>query len=301
MKKSNRNDQTFNAVSGTEVKKPEAAVKSKPPAELRHATLPDHALQDREIFLHGNVTTESAHSIILQMRALAKQNKNPITFWIKSPGGLLKDGLAIFDTMRDLMSQGITVKTASYGYASSMGSFLLSAGSPGHRTMLPNAIEMTHQPSGGYIGKEDEIQYYAKSFSETRSLIESHYAHFMGLDYKNKKTRKLLKQFMSPDVYSNAYMAQRLGLIDHIAMQDNGKPDKNIKDEFLRKSIEIDIYHHKRQFDNIDTSEDSIDPRRHVKRLIKHREKYLAKQGVKAASKHIANDVGTAEQFEASP
>ncbi len=283
MNKPHRNDKAFNAVSTPDQKAP--ATNDNKPSTPPVTAIPHHALQHREIFLQGQISRESAHSVVLQMRALARQNKEPVTFWINSIGGSVYDGLAIFDTMRDLMSEGITVKTVSFGLAASMGSFLLSAGSPGHRTMLPNAREMTHQPSRGVNGaNEDEMQEYAKSLSETRDIMESHYAHFMGLDDENPKTRKLLKEYMSPDVYLNAYMAQRLGLIDNIAMQDNGKPNKGIKDEFLRKSVEIDIRLNKRQFDNIDTSPGSIDPRRHVKRLIRHRDKQLETKTPKSKS-----------------
>ena len=185
------------------------------------------------------------------------------------------------------MSQGITVKTKAYGMAASMGSFLLSAGSPGHRTMLPNARDMTHQPSKPLKGaNDDELQNHAKSLSETREIIESHYAHFMGLDYKNEETRKLIKQHMTDDVYKNPYMAIRMGLIDKIELQDNGGPQSGITDEFLRKSIEIDIHLNKLHFDNIDTSEYSVDPRRHIKKLIQHRDEYLASQS--AANSNIA-------------
>lgn len=275
MVNSNENSQIFNAANPAEQEKT-AANENKPPPVT---SIPQHSLQHREIFLHGLITRENAHSVILQMRALARQNSEPVTLWINSPGGVINDGLAIFDTMRDLMNQGITINTVSYGICASMGSFLLSAGTPGHRTMLPNAIEMTHQPSQGInVPNADEAENHAKSLDETRYRVESYYAHFMGLDDQDEKARKLLKTYMSPDVFLNAYMAKRLGLIDNIAMQENGKPSAGIKDEFLRKSIEIDIRVQKRQFDNIDTGPDSIDPRRHVKRLIRYREAYLAKQ-----------------------
>lgn len=283
MDKPNHDDQAFDAAGTPHPKKTasnENTPKSKPPV----TAIPLHALQDREIFLQGPVTRESAHSVILQMRALAKQNKEPVTFRINSPGGLVYDGLAIFDTMRELMREGIIVKTVSYGTAASMGSFLLSAGSPGHRTMLPNAREMTHQPSRGVQkANDDELQNHSKSLSETRDIMESHYAHFMGLDDEDEEARLLLKEFMSEDVYLNAYMAQRLGLIDNIALQDDGKPEQSLKDEFLRKSVEIDIRLHKRQFDNIDTGRGSTDPRRFIKNLIEYRDTYLAKQAASNA------------------
>lgn len=128
--------------------------------------------------------------------------------------------------------------------------------------------------------------------------MESHYAHFMGLDYNNEETRLLIKQYMSPDVYLNAYTAKRLGLIDNIALiGPDGKPDKSIKDEFLRRSVEIDIELNKREYDHIDTSHHSVDPARHVKRLIRHRDKIIkeaAKNNKRNAATYPspANDTG---------
>lgn len=247
-------------------------------------TVSQHPALEREIFLHGPITRDSAHAVILKMRVLAQQSKEPITLRINSNGGSVYDGLAIFDTMRELMNEGITIATTAYGLAASMGSFLLSAGSPGHRTMLPSSTEMTHQPSrGSHGGNEEYFTDVSNSLKETRELVEAHYAHFMGLDPEDEHVKVLLKEYMSPDVYLNAYMAHRLGLIDNIAMQEDGKPSTDIKDEFLRKSIEIDIRQHKKQFDNIDTSRGSSDPRRHIKELVEYRDKYLAQQSAAPA------------------
>lgn len=263
----------------TPAKKPAAT-----PPVPNTPTVSQHPALNREIFLHGPITRDSAHAVILKMRVLAQQSKEPITLRINSNGGSVYDGLAIFDTMRELMNEGITIKTVAYGMAASMGSFLLSAGSPGHRTMLPSSKEMTHQPSRGSQGGNQE--YYAEvanSLQETRELVEAHYLHFMGLDPEDENAQVLLKEYMSPDVYLNAYMAHRLGLVDNIAMQEDGKPSADIKDEFLRKSIEIDIRQQKKEFDEIDTSRGSSHSRRFVKQLVEYRDKYLAQQSAAAA------------------
>lgn len=277
--------------------KPEPKTEPAKPAEIvRPAVtqMPVHMLPSREIFLDDSINKTSVKGAILQLRALANQNKEPITMHINSPGGSVYDGLALYDTMRELMNEGIVIKTKAYGTAASMGSFLLSAGTPGHRSMLPSAKDMTHQPSRGFAGstKEDEIQNAAKSISQTRRRMEMHYADFMGLDYKDKHAEKLINSYMGPDVYLNAYMAKRLGLVDSIAMVgDDNKPDASLTQEFLKRSIEIDMHLNELEYDEIDTGPESTDPMRYVKRLIEYREQYLADKAAAAATAEAsAND-----------
>lgn len=263
------------------LKSKEKEPKASAPPQITQVS--NNLFASRQIFLSDGVNVESMTSTIKQMRALAAHNKDPITLHINSPGGSVRDGLALFDTMRDLMNDGIVIKTVAYGIAASMGSFLLSAGTPGHRTMLPSAQEMTHQPSR-LMGRHnaDGIEHASKSINQTRRRMESHYANFMGLDYSKPKTRQLIKNYMGPDVYLNAYTAKRLGLVDNIALRSaNGKPDSKIASEFLRKSVETDIMLDKLEFDEIDDGPDSTDPMRYVKDLINYRDKQMKKREAK--------------------
>lgn len=109
-----------------------------------------------------------ASAVVAQLLFLQFQNsKEPIHMYINSPGGIVTQGLGIYDTM-----QYITPPVATWclGQACSMGAFLLAAGAPGMRKALPNSTIMVHQPSGGagvserlhsqilLIEKEDIIQ-----------------------------------------------------------------------------------------------------------------------------------------------
>lgn len=261
---------------------------TQPKAVLRN--IPVHLLGSRQIFLNEAIDNKTATSVIMQMRALAALSNEPITLWINSPGGIVQSGLAIYDTMRDLMNEGITIKTVAFGQAASMGSFILSAGTPGHRTMLPNAHDMTHQPSVVLSRvNEDDLQVRSKKMSQLRRRMESHYAGFMGLEY-TKKAAKLIKNYMGPDVYLNAFTAKKLGLVDHIGLQSNdNKPDKGIKEEFLRRSVETDIRLNELEYDEIDDSKHSVDPARHVKRLIKYRDQKIA-EGAAVLSAKLSCD-----------
>ena len=51
---------------------------------------------DRNIYLIGEITDESATEIIAQIHQLDKNNGD-ITLWINSPGGSVSAGLAIMD------------------------------------------------------------------------------------------------------------------------------------------------------------------------------------------------------------
>jgi ATP-dependent Clp protease, protease subunit len=74
----------------------------------------------------------------------------PTLDYMKSPGGSVQAGLAIFDTMQYIPCD---VNTVCFGMAASMGAFLLSAGTKGKRRSLPNSRIMIHQPSGGGQGE----------------------------------------------------------------------------------------------------------------------------------------------------
>lgn len=265
-------------------KKTQAPAKSEQTKQPVISQIPLHLLQSRQVFLNDGVTKDSVNKTMLQLRALADQNKEPITLWINSPGGSVYDGLALYDVMREIMNEGVTIKTKAFGMAASMGSFLLSAGTPGHREMLPSSKDMTHQPSrlAGRLN-EDDFQNSSKSISQTRRRMEMHYADFMGLDYRDEKAMELINNYMGPDSYLNAYMAKRLGLVDSISMigADN-RPDESLSQEFLKRSIEIDIHLSELEYNEIDTSENSKDPLRFVKRLIEYRETYLANKAMEA-------------------
>lgn len=93
------------------------------------------------------VTEDMASAVVAQLLFLQFQNsKEPIHMYINSPGGIVTQGLGIYDTMQYISPP---VATWCLGQACSMGAFLLAAGAPGMRKALPNSTIMVHQPSGG--------------------------------------------------------------------------------------------------------------------------------------------------------
>ena len=94
-------------------------------------------LEDRIIFLTGEITDAVANIVVAQLIYL--EGKNPdkdICLYINSPGGSVSAGMAIYDTMNYIKCD---VSTICIGLAASMGAFLLSSGTKGKRFALPNA------------------------------------------------------------------------------------------------------------------------------------------------------------------
>lgn len=106
-------------------------------------------LRDRIVFLGGSIDDDSANVIIAQMLFLSNEDsKNPISFYINSPGGSVSAGLAIYDTMQFLRCP---VHTFCIGMAASMGAVLMCGGAKGSRYLLPNSRLLLHQPLIGGV------------------------------------------------------------------------------------------------------------------------------------------------------
>lgn len=111
----------------------------------------DRLYRERIIFLGRGVNDALANQIIAIMLYLDSEDPSkPIYLYINSPGGSVTAGLAIYDTMKHIKSEVVTI---CVGLAASMGAFLLSAGTKGKRLALPHSRIMIHQPLGGIQGR----------------------------------------------------------------------------------------------------------------------------------------------------
>ena len=165
-------------------------------------------LQDRIVLLGGEVTDDSANSIVAQLLFLQSQDaKKEISMYINSPGGSVTAGLAIYDTM-----QFISCPVATYciGQAASMGAVLLTAGAKGKRYALPNARIMIHQPWGGAEGKASDIEITAREILRLKAKLNEILAKHSGrsLDEVVRDTDR--------DHFMSAAEAKDWGLIDKV-------------------------------------------------------------------------------------
>lgn len=165
-------------------------------------------LNDRIILLNEEVNNASAGVIVAQLLYLEGQDPDKdIHLYINSPGGVITDGMAIYDTMNYIKCD---VQTICMGMAASMGSFLLAAGTKGKRCALPNSEIMIHQPSGGAQGQATDIDIQAKHIMEIKKRMNTILAEKTGQPYE------VIARDTDRDNYMTAKEALNYGLIDKI-------------------------------------------------------------------------------------
>jgi len=165
-------------------------------------------LKERIIFLVGPVNDHVASLVTAQLLYLESESpKKEISFYINSPGGLVTAGLGIYDTMQYIKP---AVSTLCIGQASSMGSFLLSAGEKGKRFSLPNSRIMVHQPSAGYQGQATDIEIHAKEILSLKERLNKIYSKH------TKKSQDEIKKALERDNFMTPTEAKDFGLIDQV-------------------------------------------------------------------------------------
>jgi ATP-dependent Clp protease, protease subunit len=170
--------------------------------------LPSRMLQERIIFLIGPVEDQMASSICMQLLFLEAQNpKKEIAMYINSPGGVVTAGMAIYDTMQFVRPP---ISTLCIGQAASMGSLLLSAGTPGMRYALANARIMVHQPSGGFSGQASDIERHAEDIIKMKRRLNEVYVKH------TKKSYEQIEKTLDRDFFMTAEQAKEFGIIDKV-------------------------------------------------------------------------------------
>ena len=165
-------------------------------------------LKERIIFLTGEVNDAVSSVICAQFLFLESEDpKKDIFLYVNSPGGVVTDGLAIYDTMQFIQSP---VSTLCFGQAASMGSFLLAAGEKGKRFALPNSRIMVHQPSAGFKGQATDIEIHAKEVLSMKANLNKLYSKHTGQSVEAVEEALERDNFMSPDE------ALKFGIIDEI-------------------------------------------------------------------------------------
>ena len=169
-------------------------------------------LEDRIVFISGEIDDASANTVVAQLIYLeAKNPEKDICIYINSPGGSVTAGMAIYDTMKYVKCD---VSTICVGLAASMGAFLLAAGTKGKRFCLPNSEVMIHQPLGGAQGQASDIEITAKHIMKTKKKM---------IEMLSKNTGQPIDRVekdVDRDYYMTAKEAVEYGLVDKVIIRE---------------------------------------------------------------------------------
>jgi ATP-dependent Clp protease, protease subunit len=177
----------------------------------REMTIDELLLENRVVFLVGEINQASAARLMMQMFYLENLKRGQeIHFYINSPGGAVDDTLAIYDTMRFLSSP---VSTYCLGRAYSGAAVLLSAGKNGKRFILPHAKVMIHQPYGGVGGQAEDIRIQAEQIIKSKNELIRILARHTG------QSEDTVRKDGERDKYFSAMEAKEYGLVDEVVSE----------------------------------------------------------------------------------
>lgn len=165
-------------------------------------------LKDRIIILGSPINDVVASTIVAQLLFLeSDDSEKDINLYINSPGGVVSSGLAIYDTMQHIKCD---VATTCMGMAASMGAVLLTAGTAGKRSCLPNARVMIHQPLGGVQGQASDIEIEAREILRTKEQLSQIIA-----DHSGKSLADVLSD-SDRNNWMTSEEAKAYGLVDNV-------------------------------------------------------------------------------------
>lgn len=174
----------------------------------REMTIDELLLENRVIFLVGEINHASATGVI--MRLLHLHNSKPgvdINLYINSPGGAVDDTLAMIDTMNHIDSE---VATYCIGKAMSGGALTLACGAKGKRYCLPHSKVMIHQPYGGIYGQTTDVQIQAEEILKTKAELNEMLAERTGQPVAQ------IEEDSERDRFFSAEEAKAYGLVDEV-------------------------------------------------------------------------------------
>lgn len=183
----------------------------------RQMTLGDLLLENRIVFLQGEIHYANANEIVMKLLYLQSENRRKdIHFYINSPGGSVTATLAIYDTMQML---SCPVATYCVGEACSGAAVLLVGGAQGKRFCLPNSRVMMHQPMGGVSGQVSDIEIQASEMFRYRDRLNQIISEHSG-----KSVEQIAKD-TDRDFFLSAQEAKEYGLVDDLLKKQEVEKD----------------------------------------------------------------------------
>ena len=189
-----------------------------PYQRTREMSLTDMLLENRIIFLAGPIVERTASVVIQQLLYLQSiRREQDVNLYINSPGGLVDQTLAIYDTIQFM---GSDVATYCIGQAASGAAIILMSGKKGKRYILPNAKVMLHQPYGGISGQAEDIRIQAEEVLREKQRLINIIAQCTG------KAAKQIADDTERDQYLNAEEAVAYGIVDEVLCESVDEKSK---------------------------------------------------------------------------
>lgn len=108
---------------------------------------------------------------------LNKNDDKDVTIFLNSPGGIVTEGLEVYNLLR---ASGRNITTVLTGMAASMGSIIFLAGD--RRIAMTGSLYMVHKPSGLVWGNADEMHKEIEVLDKMQDSAEAIYRERTGIE-----------------------------------------------------------------------------------------------------------------------
>jgi ATP-dependent Clp protease protease subunit len=188
----------------------------------RTMTLGDLLLENRIVFLQGEIHTGNANELVMKLLYLQSENrKKDIHFYLNSPGGDVIATLAIYDVMQIL---SCPIATYCVGQAASGAAVLLAGGTRGKRFALANSRVMIHQPYSGVSGQVSDIEIQANEILRNRQTLNEILAKHTGQSIEQ------IARDIDRDFFMTAEQAKEYGMVDEITVRQQSEDEDEDED-----------------------------------------------------------------------
>lgn len=179
-------------------------------ARRRDADARAEACRELVYTFYDGVGEDSVRAAMSTLGAWSRREPGqPITLVLNSPGGRVLDGLALYDFLQRLRTQGHFLRIEVLGRAASMGGVLLQAGD--ERLLGANAFLLVHEVSGGAEGKSSELGDRVEFYEQMEKRLLAILAGRSGLT-----VRQIRARWQRKDWWLTAQEAVALGFADGI-------------------------------------------------------------------------------------
>ncbi len=167
-----------------------------------------HLLENRIIYLSGEIDNSSADHVITNLLVLnSLDKKSDIRLYISSGGGSVYAGLAIYDCIQMIEAP---ISTFCIGPAFSMAAWILAAGESGKRYATMNSRILLHQAWAQTSGTTSDLKIAAENIVDLEDRM------IKILSFHTKKSKDIIEKSIQRDLWLNVKEAKKFGIIDHI-------------------------------------------------------------------------------------
>lgn len=173
----------------------------------RTVSLDAKLMHEGELFLTGEITSESAMLLHKQIIALRSDGVTKAKVWISSVGGDVAAALHIIDIIRETdMAISLIVCDKAYSAAA----MILAAGQKGRRFCMQHSRIMIHEISTQINGQYSSIRNLSENVMLTNRIVNELMAKSTG------KKVKEIEEAVSYDHFMTAEAAVEFGIVDSI-------------------------------------------------------------------------------------